>query len=174
MLTEVRIKKLYSNAKLPARAYSGDVGYDLFCMYDFIIPALKLTPYYGTAVALQADPAGFIEIYGNEFKIVPGRVSVSLGICADFDPHYEAAIKDKSGLALNNGLHVFAGVIEGGFRGEWKVILINFSDKDYLGKSGQKVAQVIFRRKEDPEMIEVSELSDSQRGEAGWGSSGKV
>lgn len=165
MLKEVRIKKLHSKACLPAKAYLGDVAYDLCAVEDFVIPAIKVVRQSiwneeGTAV------------YDYKWHAVLNPTTIPLGFSAEFDSTYGAFIKDKSGLAAKSGLHVMAGVIEGTFRGEWKVIMLNWSDKDYIGKAGQKIAQVVFQPKESPLIYETENLSESVRGIQGWGSSG--
>ena len=65
------------------------------------------------------------------------------------------------------------GVIDSGYRGEVKVGLINLSSEVYLLEKGHKVAQMIIQKKETCEIVEVDELSDTSRGEGGFGSTGK-
>jgi len=104
--------------------------------------------------------------------IPPGAtLSVPIGIATAFDEGYVALVwpRSSSGLA---GIDVFAGVVDAGYRGEWRVVLYNSTDADVLIRVGDRVAQVLFQRVEDPDVDLVERLPDSDRGTAGWGSSG--
>lgn len=78
----------------------------------------------------------------------------------------------RSGLSVKNDLEVGAGVIDSDYRGEIKVILRNHSDKDFQIKVGDRVAQLIIEKISTPEVVEVSELTETQRGDGGFGSTG--
>ncbi|MDO8558910.1 MAG: dUTP diphosphatase [bacterium] len=80
-------------------------------------------------------------------------------------------ISDKSGLALNYSLTTLAGVLDSGYRGEVMVILMNLGKEPYVVKKGQKIAQLIIKKIEKPEIVEGN-LDETQRGEKGFGSSG--
>ena len=99
---------------------------------------------------------------------------VGTGLSFEFPAGYVALVHPRSGLALNHGITVLnaPGTIDSGYRGEIGVILINTSDRDYKIKYGDKIAQVVFQRYRVPIIEVVSELSDSQRGEGGFGSTG--
>jgi dUTP pyrophosphatase len=104
----------------------------------------------------------------------PGeRVQVPTGIAIELPDDYAALIWDKSGLATKYGLKVMAGVVDAGYRGEYIVVLVNLSPVDYLIEKGHKVAQLLIQKVEHPTVEVVDELSDSHRGEKGFGSSGK-
>ena len=105
-------------------------------------------------------------IFPNERKIIP------TGISMEFPQDYVALIWDKSGLAGNYGLKVMGGVIDCNYRGEYKVILFNTSNKEYLVKKGEKIAQLLIQPVILAEIEETSNLSDSIRGEGGFGSTG--
>ncbi|MEK7144060.1 MAG: dUTP diphosphatase, partial [Patescibacteria group bacterium] len=79
---------------------------------------------------------------------------------------------DKSGLALNNGIKTMAGVIDSGYRGEIKIVLINLGDEDFEIKKGQKIAQMLVQKVERPEIELVDELNATERGGNGFGSTG--
>ncbi|OHA92361.1 MAG: hypothetical protein A3J09_02745 [Candidatus Zambryskibacteria bacterium RIFCSPLOWO2_02_FULL_51_21] len=80
---------------------------------------------------------------------------------------------DKSGLSMNHGIKVLAGVIDSGFRGELVMAVINLGKEAYTFKKGDKVMQMLMQKVEQVEITEVNELSDSARGEKGFGSTGK-
>ena len=96
----------------------------------------------------------------------------STGIAVEFPPIYVALLWDRSGLG-SKSIHRLAGVIDSTYRGEWKVILTNLSSKTYLVKKGDKIIQCILQKYEDPEITEVSSLSETTRASEGFGSSGR-
>ena len=86
---------------------------------------------------------------------------------------YVGLIWPRSGLAHKYGLDVFAGVIDSGYRGDIGVILYNTKLDHYKIKKGERIAQILFQKIEDFDLVEVDDLDDSQRGVGGFGSSGK-
>ncbi len=101
------------------------------------------------------------------------RQTIRTGIALEFPEGYVGLIWDKSGLARHHGITVFAGVADAGFRGEFAIIAYNSSDEPYTFAKGDKVAQVLFQKVERGNFVEVEELSESARGEGGYGSTGK-
>ena len=100
------------------------------------------------------------------------RKLIGTGLSIELPEGYVSLIWDKSGLAAKNGLTVLGGVIEYTYRGEYGVILLNTSDEEYHLKKGDKIAQLLIQKIETAEIEEVEELSDSVRGEGGFGSTG--
>lgn len=98
---------------------------------------------------------------------------IPTGIAMEIPVGFVGLIWDKSGIAIKNGLKTLGGVIDSGFRGEIKIGMINLSDKEYKFEKGHKVAQILIQKIEQPEVVEVEELSDTSRGEGGFGSTGK-
>ena len=94
------------------------------------------------------------------------------GIAVEFPEGYVALLWDRSGLG-SKGIHRLAGVIDSGYRGEWKVVLLNTTKEPFEIKKGDKIIQCIIQKFEPVEILEVDELSNSQRGEKGFGSSGR-
>lgn len=84
---------------------------------------------------------------------------------------YAGFVCDKSGLAMNYSLTTLAGVLDSGYRGELKIILMNLGKEPYEVKKGQKIAQLVIKKVERPEIIEA-DLDKTERGEKGFGSSG--
>lgn len=99
--------------------------------------------------------------------------AISTGVAMEIPEGYVGLIWDKSGLAIKNGLKTLGGVIDSGYRGEVLVGMINLGMADYTFEKNHKVAQMIIQKKERIEIEEAGELSDSARGEKGFGSSGK-
>jgi dUTP pyrophosphatase len=101
------------------------------------------------------------------------RVQIGTGIAMEIPAGHVGLIWDKSGLSHKSGLKVLGGVIDAGYRGEIKVGMINLSAEKYIFEKGHKVAQMIIQKKETPEIEEVTELNNSERGERAFGSTGK-
>ena len=128
-----------------------------------------IVPHYA-----HPNDAGFDVFSINDIEIPPrSRAQVSTGIAMEIPEGFVGLIWDKSGLSHKHGLKTLGGVIDSGYRGEVKVGLINLSAETYLLEKGHKVAQMIIQQKETCEIEEVNELSDTSRGEAGFGSTGK-
>lgn len=100
------------------------------------------------------------------------RILVPLGFSLELPRGYVSLIKGKSGLALNKGLAILGGVIEYTYRGEYGVIILNTGYDDLVIKKDQKIAQLLIQPIERAELEEVNELSDTDRGSGGFGSTG--
>lgn len=133
----------------------------------------KLFPTATLPLKAHATDAG-IDIYSNEtYTLKPGEVhAFATGIAAEFPHGYVALIWDRSSLGVA-GIHRLAGVIDSGYRGEWKIVLLNTTDKPYSIELGEKIAQVILQKFEPTKIVSVKQLADSSRGKKGFGSSGK-
>jgi len=116
-----------------------------------------------------------MDLFSIEDKVLKPmeRYAVGTGISMEYPEGFCTLIWDKSGLAINHGIKTMGGVIEPNYRGEYKVIMINLSDKDFEIKKGQKIAQVLIQPIVCGEIEEVDELSDTNRGHGGFGSTGK-
>ncbi len=101
------------------------------------------------------------------------RVQVRTGIAVEFPEGYFGAIWDKSGLSHKHGLKTMGGVVDSGYRGEIMVGVINLSQETYKLEAGHKVAQMIIQKIENVHIEESHELSSTERGEGGFGSTGK-
>lgn len=115
-----------------------------------------------------------IDIFTNEtYALKPGEVhAFSTGISVEFPRGYVALLWDRSGLGAS-GIHRLAGVIDSGYRGEWKVVLINLTKKTYKIQAGDKIVQCILQKFEPVKITETKNLRDSKRGKRGFGSSGR-
>lgn len=102
------------------------------------------------------------------------RALIPTGISIEMPYSFEAQIRSRSGLAIKNGIMVLnsPGTIDNDYRGEIKVILINFGNEPFVVKSGMRVAQMVFCEIYQADLIEEDDLQDSDRGESGFGSTG--
>lgn len=101
------------------------------------------------------------------------RVQIQTGLAFEIPEGYVGLIWDKSGLSHKSGLKTLGGVVDSGYRGEVMVGVINLGTEPYIFEKGHKVAQMILQKCERPDIVEVTELSESERGETGFGSTGK-
>ena len=141
-MKQIKIKLLSNFAKIPTKTNEEDAGWDL----------------YST----------------QEVLIAPGcRAIISTGISAEIPDGYVGLIWPRSGLSIKQGSDILAGVVDATYRGEIKVCIHNcdkLSDMHIL--PGDRIAQILFQEIPKFELVEVEELSETQRGGKGFGSSG--
>ncbi|MDR1951722.1 MAG: dUTP diphosphatase [Bacteroidales bacterium] len=103
------------------------------------------------------------------------RALIPTGLRIELPLGYEAQVRPRSGLAAKHGITVLnsPGTIDADYRGEIKVILVNLSNENFTIKHGERIAQMIIAKHETAVFAEVSELSQTQRGEGGFGHTGK-
>ena len=103
-----------------------------------------------------------------------GRVLIPTGLFIEVPSGYKANVVPRSGLALKAGITVAnsPGTIDEDYRGEIGVILINHSNDNFIIKNGDRIAQLVLTKYEKIEFEEVNELSNTDRGEGGFGSTG--
>ncbi len=102
------------------------------------------------------------------------RAIVKTGLFIELPIGYEAQVRPRSGLAAKNGITVLnsPGTVDADYRGEIGVILVNLSNQDFVIQNGERIAQLIIAKHERADWIEVPELSETLRGEGGFGSTG--
>lgn len=143
-MSELRVRRLHPEARLPRRAYDGDAGLDLFS-----VEAVKLKP--GERASVSTGIA--IEIPEGQAGLVLPR----------------SGLAARHGIALVNA----PGLIDSGYRGEVRVLLLNTDRRETFEIApGERIAQLVLVRIETPEVAEVQELALSARGSGGFGSSG--
>ncbi|KAG5890651.1 hypothetical protein JTB14_034939 [Gonioctena quinquepunctata] len=134
-----------------------------------------------TKVASEAYPPskGSVKAAGYDLKsafdvTVParGKALVDTALKIELPEGCYGRIAPRSGLAVKNFIDVGAGVVDEDYRGVLKVVLFNHSDKDFEVKSGDRIAQLICERIYYPILEEVQALTDTERGEGGFGSTG--
>lgn len=103
------------------------------------------------------------------------RTLIPTGIFLEIPQGYEAQVRPRSGLAIKQGITCLntPGTIDADYRGEIKVILVNLSSEDQTIHPGDRIAQMVFQQVTQVEWEEVDELEKSQRGEGGFGHTGK-
>jgi dUTP pyrophosphatase len=130
-------------------------------------------PPYSSAHASGADIEAFLD---NPITIKPGeRTLVPTGITLEIPEGYEAQIRPRSGMAVKHGVTVLntPGTIDADYRGEVKIVLINLGSEEYTIKPGDRIAQMVFAPVIHAEFYPNARLSDTERGEGGFGSTGQ-
>lgn len=103
------------------------------------------------------------------------RKLIPTGLYMELPEGYEAQVRPRSGLALKHGITVLnsPGTIDADYRGELCVILINLSTEEFVVNDGERIAQMVIARCEQAEVVQVEELTDTERGSGGFGHTGK-
>ena len=103
------------------------------------------------------------------------RTLVPTGLFMEIPEGYEGQVRPRSGLAIKHGITVLntPGTIDADYRGEVKIILVNLSDTDFVINSGERVAQIVFAKCEQMEVVNAETLSETERGEGGFGHTGR-
>jgi dUTP pyrophosphatase len=145
----VQFKRLHPDAKIPERMTPGSAGLDLF-------------------VCTKGEPL-------EEWLHIGKRALISTGIAVAIPPGFEGQIRPRSGLAAKRGLTVLnsPGTIDSDFRGEIKVLLVNHGAAAVSIQNGDRIAQLVICPVATPEIVEVDELPGSERGDGGFGSTGR-
>ena len=154
-LSGLRVKLLHPKAKLPTKG--------------------KLEPglTFDTSAGAFSCTAGYDLYATRELYMYPkARYAIPIGIATEIPHGYFGLILDRSGLASKDGITVLGGVIDNDYRGEWQVVLLNTGIYGKDIKAGDRIAQVVFLPYGDFSVSEVFELSDTERGEDGLGSTG--
>lgn len=103
------------------------------------------------------------------------RMLIPTGLFMEIPEGYEGQVRPRSGLAIKHGITVLntPGTVDSDYRGEVCVILINLSQDQYVIKNGERIAQMVFSKVEKAAFAEVKELCETERGEGGFGHTGK-
>lgn len=129
-------------------------------------------PTYATAQSagmdLRANIDAPITLRPMERQLIPTGLHIAL------PEGFEAQVRPRSGLALKHGITVLntPGTIDADYRGELKVLLVNFSNTDFVINAGERVAQMVIARYEKVDFELVTELDDTERGAGGYGHTG--
>ena len=144
-MTEVLIKRLSKNISLPKYETSGSSGLDIAAYID------------------------------KEIEIKPGKTEIiPTGLLVAIPDGFEIQIRPRSGLAAKNEIGVLntPGTIDADYRGEIRVILINFGNKSFIVKRGLRIAQMVLCPIIKAKFKEVESLENTERGSGGFGSTG--
>lgn len=129
-------------------------------------------PAYSTDSSAGMDIRANID---NEIVLKPqDRVLVKTGLFLEMPAGYEAQIRPRSGLAINKGVTILnsPGTIDADYRGEVCIILINFSNENFVIKDGERICQMVISKHEKAEWIKVDGLLETERGAGGFGHTG--
>jgi dUTP pyrophosphatase len=143
-VTQLPVRKIRPGAVLPSRAYDGDAGLDLAAAEAVVLaPGERAVVGTGLAVAVPEGHAGFVQ--------------------------------PRSGLAAKHGITIVnaPGLVDSGYRGEVKVVLLNTGDEPFEVEPGMRIAQFVVLPVAAVELVEVADLPETERGERGHGSSGR-
>lgn len=117
--------------------------------------------------------AGFDLYSAEDYLLSPGEtVLVSTGISMAIPEGYVGLIWDRSGLAAKNSIHVLAGVVDSGYRGEVCVVLKNLGNEDFKVSKNMRIAQMLIQPVASAVIEESDSLDNTTRGEGGFGSTG--
>ncbi len=118
---------------------------------------------------IRANLSETIVLQPLERKLIP------TGLFIELPEGYEAQMRPRSGLALNEGLGLLnsPGTIDADYRGEVVIIVVNLSNNVVSIKDGDRIAQMVINKVEQAELVEVKELTDTERGSGGFGHTGK-
>jgi dUTP pyrophosphatase len=137
-----------------------------------LLTSKAILPQYATSGSAGCDLCASIE---QDIIIAPGQISIiPTGISIELPLGYEAQIRPRSGLAAKNGLTVLnsPGTIDADYRGEIKIILINHGKTNFVITEGMRIAQMIIAKHEHALFIHQEDLSNTDRGHSGFGSTG--
>ena len=129
-------------------------------------------PAYATAQSagmdLRANIDSPITLRPMDRRLIPTGLRIAL------PEGCEAQVRPRSGLALKHGITVLntPGTIDADYRGEVKVLLVNFSNDDFVINTGERIAQMVIARYEKADLEQVAELDDTERGDGGYGHTG--
>ncbi len=137
------------------------------------MPHNRFLPEYKTDGSSGMDLYAAID---KEITLKPlERVLVPTGIKIEIPIEYEAQIRARSGLSVKHGITLInaVGTVDADYRGEVCVGLVNISNEEYTIKPDDRIAQMVIARVEKAQIEVTTELADSERGEGGFGSTGK-
>jgi dUTP pyrophosphatase len=140
----LKVRRLDARARLPTRAYPGDAGLDLYALEEAVL-----------------EPGA--------------RASIRTGVAVEIPDGRAGLVLPRSGLAAKHGIALVnaPGLIDAGYRGEVRVLLLNTDRaQPFTVAGGERIAQLVLVRIDTPEVVEVDELAVTERGAGGFGSSG--
>jgi len=139
----VKVIKVHPEAVLPTKATGGSAGFDLYS-----IDSVEINP-------------------------LPGGMTIRTGIAVELPFGYEMQIRGRSGLAFRENIILHLGTIDQDFRGEILIKVWNLGSAPLSIKKGERIAQAVVQKIEQVRLIEVSEISETERGTGGFGHTGR-
>lgn len=133
----------------------------------------KLHEYGNINAPAKKGDAGYDIFSTQHITLFPGeKTLIPSGIAVEFDDGYMCRVENKSGIASKTGLLCVNGIIDSSYRGEIGIIVYNLSKSPEEIKKGQKIAQLVFYKIETPSITFTDNLTESDRGVGGFGSTG--
>jgi dUTP pyrophosphatase len=141
-----RLRKELSHIPLPSYATKGSAGLDIYAALEIPMTVTK-----------------------GSIEMVPTSISVEI------PGGYEIQVRPRSGLAAKHGIGILnsPGTIDSDYRGEIKIIIINFGKEDFVIQPAERIAQLVVSKVYTAKFIETNELNDTSRGEGGFGHTGR-
>ena len=130
-------------------------------------------PKYETALSAGMDLRANLT---EPITIAPlERAMVPTGLFMEIPAGFEGQVRPRSGMAAKHGITVLntPGTIDADYRGEIKIILVNLSNQPFVINHGDRIAQMVFARCEQATLVEVNAITETERGEGGFGHTGK-
>jgi dUTP pyrophosphatase len=133
------------------------------------LPAYQTAHAAGMDLLAAVPDSAPVVLEPGKVAMVPTALSIAL------PPGYEAQVRPRSGLAAKHGITVLnsPGTIDADYRGEIAVILINHGSAAFTIKRGERIAQMVFAKVEQAELVTVAALGETERGSGGFGSTGR-
>lgn len=140
----------------------------------FIVEDGAKLPHYATHGASGADVYAYLPEGSVTLPPLGGRALIPTGLTIELPQGYEAQVRPRSGLAAKHGISVVnsPGTIDWDYRGELTIILINYSEQEFVVHHTDRIAQLVISPVVQAEFEEAQQLSETQRGERGFGSTG--
>ena len=160
---QIPVKKIGKKNTIPKASKPGDAG------ADARIEGFK-------KIIVEGIKRELLDVESDSYTLKPlERVGCSLGFATAIPEGYYFKVVPRSGLALWEGLSIVnsPGTIDSGYRNEWMAIVINLSNTDVTLKKGDRICQIILTKMIDYQFEEVKKLPESDRGQGGFGSTGK-
>lgn len=167
-MINIKIKKVDENTILPTKAHDTDACFDIY--------ANLIGEKYNDLVLNESTGEVSSIEYKNAVKIDPGKsVCIHTGFCTEIPEGYFAPVFCRSGMGIKRHLRLCnsVGIIDSSYRGEWVVALHNDGEEPQIINHGDRIAQFAILPVLDMNLEEVTELTNTDRGEGGFGSSGR-
>jgi dUTP pyrophosphatase len=168
----IEFLKTHPDARLPEQNNqktdgTADTGYDLYAVENVVIPGVHIESNIGS------DAEEHLKVNGSSrYKVGSAVVPVGLEV-AFIEPGYWFRIEGRSGLGFKYGIQPHFGIIDNQYRGDLGVKLYNLGSDDYIVSAGDKIAQMVFYPLVEAQMKFADAKQETDRGEKGFGSSGK-
>lgn len=178
----MQFKQLHQDAKIPTKN-NGDIGWDLYSVEGFVLePLFDWRLFYNIVSNLQEQIRYKTKAAHNELsgllqvlqeKRGQSFYSCKTGIAPQFSDGVSGFIWDRSGLAKKHNITILGGVVDNGFCGEIEVLMMNLGPMNYEVKVGDKIAQMVLHKEVDSDINWTEVLRSTERGDKGFGSSGR-